>query len=180
MNDDTVTTWSLEMTSPDQLRARRVSRDDVVLAQVGEPWPELNRFLYEAVGGEWGWTDRLSWTRADWLRWLDRPEQQTWLLSAAGLPAGYFELERQGQSVEIAYFGLIARFTGQGLGAHLLSEAVTRAWAMGPARVWVHTCSHDHPSALANYRARGFRVFREETRARGSASPARSTPPGRG
>jgi hypothetical protein len=31
----------------------------------------------------------------------------------------------------------------------------------GPAirRVWLHTCSLDHPAALANYQARGFRIF---------------------
>jgi hypothetical protein len=33
---------------------------------------------------------------------------------------------------------------------------------MGARRVWVHTCSLDHPGALANYLARGFRVFKEE------------------
>lgn len=162
-----VTTWSLEMTSPADLRPRRVERADVALARVEEPWPELNRFFYVTVGAAWSWKDRLPWTRADWLRWLDRPDVQTWVLSAAGLPAGYFELERLGDSVELAYFGLIARFTGQGLGAHLLSEAVERAWAMGPRRVWVHTCSLDHPSALDNYRARGFRVFHEETKEHG-------------
>ena len=33
---------------------------------------------------------------------------------------------------------------------------------MGAQRVWVHTCSLDHPHALANYQARGFRIFRVE------------------
>jgi hypothetical protein len=30
---------------------------------------------------------------------------------------------------------------------------------MGARRLWVHTCSLDHPSALPAYQARGFRVF---------------------
>ncbi|MCI0436879.1 MAG: GNAT family N-acetyltransferase [Gemmatimonadetes bacterium] len=158
-----VTTWYLEMTSPAELRARRIERTDVTLTRIEEPWPELNRFFYAAVGEQWSWKDRLEWSREDWMRWLDRPDVETWVLAVAGLPAGYFELERQGDSVELAYFGLIDRFTGQGLGAHLLTEAVERAWAPGPKRVWVHTCTLDHPSALDNYRARGFRVYREET-----------------
>ena len=33
-------------------------------------------------------------------------------------------------------------------------------------RVWLHTCTLDSPPALANYRARGFRVYRSETRPR--------------
>jgi len=32
---------------------------------------------------------------------------------------------------------------------------------MGASRVWLHTCTLDHPSALANYKARGFRIFKE-------------------
>ena len=48
----------------------------------------------------------------------------------------------------------------------LLSVAAARAWSLGQPptkRVWVHTCSLDGPHALANYRARGFQVFRTET-----------------
>jgi hypothetical protein len=30
-------------------------------------------------------------------------------------------------------------------------------------RVWLHTCSLDHPNAIANYRARGMTPFRVET-----------------
>ncbi|MER0684083.1 GNAT family N-acetyltransferase, partial [Pseudomonas aeruginosa] len=27
---------------------------------------------------------------------------------------------------------------------------------------WVHTCTFDHPAALGNYQARGFRIFKQE------------------
>ena len=53
-------------------------------------------------------------------------------------------------------------FTGRGLGGALLTEAVERAWAAGAARVWLHTCTFDHPAAIPNYLARGFTVFRTE------------------
>jgi len=160
-----VTTYYLEMTDPAQLRPRRSARTGVVLAQVPRPMPELNRFFYTAVGGAWYWIDRLPWTYADWLRYLDRPELQTWVLSAGGIPAGYFELERQtGGDVEVAYFGLLPAFVGQGLGGHLLTGAVEAAWAMPARRVWLHTCTLDHPRALANYQACGFRLYRQETK----------------
>jgi GNAT superfamily N-acetyltransferase len=66
--------------------------------------------------------------------------------------------------VEIAYFGVLPQFTGQGIGSYLLSQAVHRAWAMAPGirRVWLHTCTKDHPGALRNYLARGFTVCKEE------------------
>lgn len=44
-----------------------------------------------------------------------------------------------------------------------LDEAVQRAWALAPNRVWLHTCTLDHPAALSNYLARGFVPFGEET-----------------
>ena len=67
------------------------------------------------------------------------------------------------QHVEIAYFGLLPQCIGQGLGGHLLTVAIERAWQMGATRVWLHTSTRDHPLALANYQARGLRVFQQES-----------------
>ena len=180
-----VTTWTLEMTSPDQLRpGREPTGGDVAIVRAHEPSPEYSRFLYTAVGGDWYWLDRLSWDRDRWMAWLDRPELATWVLTVRGTPAGYVELEAQPHGdVEIAYFGLLPTFTGRGLGGHLLSEGIRNAWARGGAwacgtgpaqRVWVHTCTLDGPHALANYQARGMRVIAEVTEPQ--ALPA--TPPG--
>jgi GNAT superfamily N-acetyltransferase len=175
-----VTTWHLEMTSPAQLRPARAVPVPVVRAEVVSP--ELSRFLYSAVGGDWFWLDRLEWTWQQWHDWLARPGVETWLALDRGTPAGYAELDgSSGSAVEIAYFGLLPAFTGQGLGGHLLTEAIRRAWTLSdrhpvPAttRVWVHTCSNDGPAALANYRARGLRVFRKEQ----SEEQLPPTPPG--
>jgi GNAT superfamily N-acetyltransferase len=159
-----VTTYYLEMTHPNDLRPKGVHYPGLDIRQVHVPLPEFNRFLYTAVGGDWYWTERLPWTYQQWCDWLERPEVQTWVAYVSGAPAGYFELEAQADGqVEIAYFGLLPQFIGIGLGGHLLTVTIERAWAMGAARVWVHTCTLDHPDALANYRARGLRVFREET-----------------
>jgi GNAT superfamily N-acetyltransferase len=154
----------LELRSPADLRPKPAPGPDLAIARVPEPAPELNRFFYTAVGGDWYWIDRLAWTHSDWRSYLNRPELETWVVSAAGVPAGYFELERQaGDDAEIVYFGLLPVYTGRGLGGWALTEAVKRAWAMGASRVWVHTCDLDHPGALANYLARGFQVFKVET-----------------
>ncbi len=160
----TVVTHYLEMKSPGELRPKRSDRSDVALVPVPRPMPELNRFFYTAVGGDWYWIDRLSWSWQRWLAYLDRPELETWMLTVAGIPAGYFELESQADGdIEVAYFGLLPSFIGQGLGGHLLTAAIERAWQRGARRVWLHTCSLDHPQALANYQARGLRVYRTET-----------------
>lgn len=153
------------MTDRGELRpAASSSAPPFHLVRAESPCPELNRFLYTAVGTDWWWYSRLPWNRARWLAYLDRSELETWVAYVSGTPAGYCELEHQSEgNVEIAYFGLVPQFIGKGLGAHLLTGAVTRAWDMGAQRVWVHTCDLDHPRGLSNYQARGFRIFRVES-----------------
>ncbi len=160
-----VTTFYLQMCSRAELRPSRLVRDDLHLVLVRPPLPELNRFFYTAVGGAWYWLDRLSWSYRRWLDYLERPELETWMLTVNGVPAGYCELERQqDREVEVVYFGLLPRMVGQGLGGHLLTAMVERAWNWNVSRVWLHTCSLDHPSALSHYQARGFTLYRQETR----------------
>ena len=166
------TVTHLEMRSPDELLAKAPPFRLAAVSRVPRPTPSLNRFFYYAIGEAWAWTDRRPWTLADWFHYLNRPELETWVLSWSGVPAGYCELERQpGAAVEIAYFGLLPEFAGMKLGGWFLSEMTRRAWANGTRRVWVHTCDLDHPAALANYRARGFKVF-NVTREPGQTSRA--------
>jgi GNAT superfamily N-acetyltransferase len=161
-----VTTWSLEMTAPTDLRPSREPATPVEIRRAMQPTPELGRFLYTASGGNWYWIDRLLWTYDQWLERLSHPRIETWVMYEAGTPAAYFELDgTAGGDVEIAYLGVLPAFIGRRLGGWLLTEAIRRAWAMGTRRVWVHTCTLDAPHALANYRARGMRVFKEHLEA---------------
>jgi ribosomal protein S18 acetylase RimI-like enzyme len=156
-------TYYLDMPDPRSLRPA-LARTPVEIRQAEVPCPDLNRFLYTAVGGDWYWIDRLPWTYRQWLDYLSRPGHETWVAYVSGTPAGYFELDGEaGGPVELAYFGLLPQFTGRGLGGKLLTAAVERAWAKAATRVWVHTSSLDHPRALANYQARGFRLVRQES-----------------
>ena len=87
-----------------------------------------------------------------------------WLLTWRAAPAGYFELRAPGDgAVEIAYFGLLPDYFGRRWGGHLLTRAVETAWSLGASRVWLRTCTLDHPAALPNYLRRGFQPVREET-----------------
>ncbi|MEV2267200.1 GNAT family N-acetyltransferase [Nonomuraea africana] len=166
-----VITWYLEQRSPGALVPARPPRLPVEVVRAEVPSPEFSRFLYTAVGGDWQWTDRLSWTYDQWMTYLTRPGVETWVAWHRGTPAGYVELDPQpGAQVEIAYFGLLPYAMGGGVGGHLLSSGTARAWDLATRwpslpeirRVWVHTCSLDGPAALANYRARGFEVYDEK------------------
>ncbi|MDA0745059.1 MAG: GNAT family N-acetyltransferase [bacterium] len=162
MLQQVITTY-LQMTDRTELQPARSPATPFHLVRVEIPCPEFNRFLYIAVGTNWFWYTRLSWDYDKWLAYLNRPQLETWVAYISGTPAGYFELEMQKQNdVEIAYFGILPGFLGKGLGGALLTSAITRAWDMGANRVWVHTCTLDHPHALQNYQARGFRIYRTE------------------
>jgi ribosomal protein S18 acetylase RimI-like enzyme len=154
----------LELRSVDELEPTGPNVPDLEIREARIASPVLGRFLYTAVGGAWGWTDRLSWPYSKWMAHLERPEVEVWIAYLDGVIAGYVELERQpGESVEIAYFGLIRQFMGKGIGGVLLSDTVERAFHTGAKRVWLHTCSLDSPRAIENYRARGFKLYDEET-----------------
>ncbi len=160
---DVIVTY-LDMHSAADLRRPQRPVDDLVVQRVAEPAPEYAHFLYTTVGSDWHWTDRLGWSYADWQAHGARLDVETWVGYVGGAPCGYFELERTpAREVEIQYFGLLRGFIGRGLGGHLLAAAIERAWSSGPRRVWVHTCTLDGPAALANYEARGFRVYKRET-----------------
>ncbi|MEM7283849.1 MAG: GNAT family N-acetyltransferase [Pseudomonadota bacterium] len=159
-----IITYYLEMKSP----AGLVAKPPVTDLQVNEvridSFP-LNKFLYEYVGKPWGWVDKLVWTDEQWRQWVEQPGLRTWVAYHLGAPAGYFELHKpSSEQVEIAYFGLARNFIGLGFGGYLLSSAIQNAWEWGNVRrVWVHTCTLDHPGALKNYQARGFEIYKTET-----------------
>lgn len=156
-----VTVYYLEMHSPDELRpGKPVAGLEVREARIKQ-FP-FNRFLYQYVGGPWDWLDKLAWSDQQWRDYAEADNLRTWVAWYEGSPAGYFDLERQARDeVEIKYFGLAPAFIGRGFGGHLLTRAIEQAWQWeAPKRVWVHTCTLDHPSALANYKARGMTQYR--------------------
>jgi len=172
----------LEMTSAADLVPGRPPGEVVEVRRAEVACPELNRFFYTAVGGDWHWTDRLAWTYAQWLAAVTRPGHETWVAYVRGTPAGYFELDGEGKggAVELEYFGLLPQFAGRGVGGHLLTVAVRRAWEKQAGRVWLHTSSLDHPAAIGNYVARGFRVVRAEEGVKEMAGPPPGAWPGAG
>ncbi len=155
-----VTTYYLEIRDRADFRPGRATPSDARFARLDPPSPELNRFFYTTVGAPWRWIDRLVWSLDDWRDYL-ASKVETWVLSVGGVPAGYVEIDARSGDPELASCGLLPGFIGHGLGSYLMTAAVERAFELG-SRVWVHTCTLDHPSALAAYQARGFKVYREE------------------
>ena len=152
----------LKLDRADQLRPSLSMRGDDVRIVSHEPCSVADyRRLYRDVGEQWYWHDRLEWTDAELAEHLAKPTVKVRELLVGDASAGYYELQRHDDgSVEIVYFGLVPKFIGRGLGGPLLTAAAREAFAMGASRVWLHTCTLDHPNALASYQSRGFQPYR--------------------
>jgi GNAT superfamily N-acetyltransferase len=154
----------LELTAPAQFKAALGDFPAVTLVHVPNPPPKLYRHCYRTVGEAFHWRDRWDWSDDEITLHLVDPNIRLYVATRDANLAGWYELRRvpDDDSVEIAYFGIVAAEFGRGFGKHLLSCAVRDAWALHPRRVWLHTCTLDHPNALPNYVARGFTPYRTE------------------
>ena len=125
---------------------------------------QLNKFFYKQVGKKHRWIDRLSWTDEKWINFISNKNLETYVISESDDLIGFFELlyNPDLNETEISYFGLLEEYIGKGIGGYALSEAIKKSFEKNIKRVWLHTCTLDHPNALKNYIARGMKVFRKE------------------
>lgn len=158
----TLITTYLEMTSPDDFIPASVENAQIRIEKLPHVDVEFYLSMYRGVGEQLAWRDRLLMPREELMAALSRAH--VYILYVDDSPAGYVELDEQGPSIEIAYFGLLPQYQGLGLGKHLLSYGIKTAWQMKPERVYVHTCNLDGEHAMSNYLKRGFKVYevREE------------------
>lgn len=158
-----VLTTSLAM-SADRGLELPAAPDGVRVVRAAPPGVRFYRFLYDAVGAPWHWYDRKRWGDAELAAVVDDPRVEVHVAWRHGAPVGYVELDRRvAGECEVAYFGLFPEAIGGGLGTWFLRWAVREAWRdLTTARLWVHTCSLDHPSALAVYEKVGFRAYAHE------------------
>ena len=140
------------------------SKENKFLIKKIKPDFQLNKFFYKQVGKKHRWIDRLSWTDEKWINFISNRNLETYVISESEDLIGFFELlyNPDLNETEISYFGLLEEYIGKGIGGYALSEAIKKAFEKNIKRVWLHTCTLDHPNALKNYIARGMRVFRKE------------------
>jgi GNAT superfamily N-acetyltransferase len=128
----------------------------------GRPFPTI-AFFYDAVGEQWSWTSRKKLSDSEIAAIIHDPMVEIHVMYCDGVPAGFAELDRRREGeVELVQFGLLPDFIGKGLGKYFLSWTLDKIWSYQPKRVWLHTCTLDHPAALPNYLKAGFVVYKEE------------------
>jgi GNAT superfamily N-acetyltransferase len=134
----------------------------LALVRIEQPEPERYRALFRRVGSRWLWFSRLLLDDAQLATIIRDPGVELYaVVDQSGGDAGMLELDfREGGQCELAFIGLVPELAGQGHGRWLLAEAVRRAWRDGVTRVHIHTCSLDHPAALAAYARAGFTAYK--------------------
>jgi GNAT superfamily N-acetyltransferase len=125
---------------------------------------EAERFrrLFRAVGEKWLWVSRLRHSDETIAARIGDPGIATLAVVEDGRDVGLVELDlRRPGEMEIVLFGLVPEAVGRGLGRGLMADILARAWRReGLRRVWLHTCTLDHPAAVRFYNSFGFVAYR--------------------
>jgi len=151
----------LEINTINDLKTKPISSDRFSLKEANKDNFDLNKFFYKQIGKRHQWVDRLIWQDKDWLKYISNENLRTYIFKIENDLVGYFELIFNNDDCEIAYFGILEEFIGKGFGGFLLSEALKIGFKKAN-RIWVHTCSLDHPNAIENYKSRGMKIFKTE------------------
>ena len=154
----------LHLISINDLIPSNCKEKNLEVALENEPTVDFCKFLYKEVGRDFFWRDRLKWSDKDWLNYISNDFFKLYILKQNNELAGYYELlyDPKIPSMEISYFGIFKEFFGKGIGGHLLTDAILTSFNQKISKVWVHTCTLDHPNALKNYLARGMKIFKTE------------------
>ena len=147
----------LELRDLRNLRFNSIKQTKLIVKKI-KPDFQLNKFFYKQVGKKYRWIDRLSWPDEKWIEYISNKNLETYVISISDDLVGFFELlyNPQLKETEISYFGLLEEYIGKGIGGYALSEAIKKSFDKDINRVWLHTCTLDHPNALKNYIARGM------------------------
>ncbi len=153
---------SLEMFSKPEQQARE-KKPGWTLTFVENPDVEWYRDLYRNIGQEWLWFSRAIMPAEELATIIGNPKVEIRALEVDGKVAGLLELDyRVDGECELAFLGVTDGYLGQGVGKWLMNHAIDLAWNNSINRLWIHTCTLDHPRALPFYIKSGFKPYQRQ------------------
>ena len=153
--------YYLEIDTIKNLKIKSTPSENLTIKESNVNDFNINKFFYKQIGKKHQWVDRLIWQDKNWIDYVSKKNLKTFILKENDDYVGYIELIFDKNICEIAYFGILEEYIGKGYGGFLLSEGLKIGFK-NANRIWVHTCSLDHPNAIENYKSRGMKVFRTE------------------
>ena len=140
---------------------REDSQEHIIIKEFAKPI-DIAEYLrmYRDVGAKLNWLDRVSMDTSELNSKINHPNTHIHTFSINKKFAGYCELIKESQYVEILYFGLTEPFIGKGFGKYLLNKTIELAWNLNPEWIQLNTCDLDHPNALSTYKKAGFKAYK--------------------
>jgi GNAT superfamily N-acetyltransferase len=151
----------LEMLAPPPRRAPRPGDANFRLVPWAANIAEF-RALFRRVGEDWLWYSRLVMADDKLQAILESKDVDLYRLMEGDAVLGLLELDfREAGQCELSFFGVVPEAIGKGAGRYLIDRGIDLAWNRGAGkapieRLWVHTCTFDHPNALGFYQKAGF------------------------
>jgi len=141
----------LEMRTPPE---GYFSTSEYAVRRVDKPDLTWYRELYRRVGEPWLWFSRLRMSDDELRAIIHHDKVEVFALASNG---GLMEFDcRSMPDIQLTFFGVIPELIGRGAGRAMLQYGIAEQWRHHPQRIWLHTCSHDHPRAVQFYRKAGF------------------------
>lgn len=149
----------LEMHAQPALRPEPAT-EGFTLHRAEHPDLDWYRGLYRRVGENWLWFSRLTLGDTALAAHVHNPRIEVYALRHRDRDTGILEMDfRRKPDAEISLLGVVSELLGTGAGRYLMNRALQIAWVRNPRRVTVHTCTFDHPNALAFYLRTGFTPY---------------------
>jgi GNAT superfamily N-acetyltransferase len=133
------------------------------LVRIEKPDSGRYRELFRRVGEPYLWFSALVLAPDELERRIQDPRVHVYSVRYRGEDEGLLQLDfRTENECELLYLGLTSKLIGKGTGRWLMNRAIDIAWSHPIRRFWVHTCTMDHPGALAFYIRSGFVPFKRQ------------------
>lgn len=117
--------------------------------------------LYREIGRDYIWNYRPGQTDEEIQNVLDANTTSIYVLMSNNTKIGMAEIDNNSpDGTEIVHFGLLPAYINKGIGQKFFQKILHTLWQNPIERMFLSTCSLDHPKAPNFYQNAGFKIFK--------------------
>ncbi len=119
--------------------------------------------LHKRVSVGLSWFERLLMSESEVAKIVHDPATHLLIMYENKVPIGLLEMHKEdnNKEVRIIYFGILEEYIGRGYGDFFFNHAIAYAFHLHIARLYLSTCSLDHPRAIQFYQHQGLKIYNE-------------------